>query len=1136
MPAADNIVDIWHKRLGHINESYLRIFCPFLPKYLSLSFCTECAVCKQHKQPYTKTKTHIKQIIKQHNKRNINKNPIINDKYIKLYGRHKPGEYIVVDLKHMPPDLDGNLFLCTFTDKSTRLSTPVHLKLKSSFKYHYTTYLEYIKNKTGHYPKYIHSDGGGEFIDHTVRDINLSKGITHTFTSPDSSVQNPIAERINRTLSEGSMSLLVTACLPTLFWLYSIHTFTYIKNRTPHKDLNLSNPLTEWNIFNVTRAQIDIYDLRIWGCEAFVLDEHAKKNSPKAFRCIYLGPCFDHKGSNFYNLYTRKIIHSRNFTLNEQCFPGVELYPNLYTKYVGHKHYTKYLSPTSPTPTPLSTTTTTTTTTTTPPPPSSTTSTTTPTSTLSIPDHDMFLLNTTPTTSTYVAGNPTDYMNINNDTNEISAFHRDTHNLKTGIGDLPSLPTVTPTQPSPHPSSPSISPSTTSSSPSPAPFSIDDEPAWEVKAILGRRRTRFGPRHVNKTGYDYKVKWKGNHNNTWEPERNLQSASDAIRAYELSLDPSYVPPPDKASSASSSNVSLGPPKMATAYTDREKQILGGDDHGPRTQNYFTNMCNFVNVPFLCYLSGILPSPTPLSSAWKNVKVPDTRTQMLRSPEVALWLLAEKEELDRIDSMQTWERVNKAKKKALTCRWVYKLKPPTTLQPEPIFKVRLVVHGYKQQAEIDYTSIYLFAQVATLKAFRIIMWISVFFGLTCTQLDIKTAFLYGTLDKEIYMEPPPGYEHIGPVLLKKTLYGLRQSPKIWYSTLIHEFHSLGFRETISDSCVFYHPTKRFYILIWVDDIILCTKNEQHRTEVVTHLKSKFDLKDMGLLRHFVGLQVDYNDDDITIHQHDYAEKLCDTFDDNNSVNSTPYDPTVKFSQTQQPTTDDEKQKMSNYPYRQILGSLLYLLITRPELYFIVIELSRFVSNPAYAHWLAAIHILRYVKLTPAVGLVLKKLQELKLTVYCDSDWASNVDDRKSTCGYIIYLGSFPIVWRSRRQKGKPATSSCEAEYRAIHEVLNEIVWIIAFMGELGLRVPTPVRVFCDNKSANDLAYNPVHHDRTKHIDVRYHRIREYILDGTIIVHHVPTQDNPADIFTKSVTGNIFNYLIKFIYNFPSKLSV
>jgi hypothetical protein len=148
----------------------------------------------------------------------------------------------------------------------------------------------------------------------------------------------------------------------------------------------------------------------------------------------------------------------------------------------------------------------------------------------------------------------------------------------------------------------------------------------------------------------------------------------------------------------------------------------------------------------------------------------------------------------------------------------------------------------------------------------------------------------------------------------------------------------------------------------------------------------------------------------------------------------------------------------------------------------------------------------------------------------------VDDRKSTCGYIIYLGSFPIVWRSRRQKGKPATSSCEAEYRAIHEVLNEIVWIIAFMGELGLRVPTPVRVFCDNKSANDLAYNPVHHDRTKHIDVRYHRIREYILDGTIIVHHVPTQDNPADIFTKSVTGNIFNYLIKFIYNFPSKLSV
>jgi transposase InsO family protein len=199
----------------------------------------------------------------------------------------------------MPPDLEGNIYLCIFTDISTRMSTPIYLKDKSSTNvlHHYTAYMTYIKNKTGYFPKFVHSDGGGEFMAGIVRKFDDSNGITHTFTSPHSSQQNGVAERINRTISEGSTALLVTACLPVTFWFYSVNFFTYIKNRTPHKSLNLSNPLTEWNIYNINRSLTDIYDLRIFGCEAFVLDEYTKKNCPKAFRCIYLGPSQDHKGS-----------------------------------------------------------------------------------------------------------------------------------------------------------------------------------------------------------------------------------------------------------------------------------------------------------------------------------------------------------------------------------------------------------------------------------------------------------------------------------------------------------------------------------------------------------------------------------------------------------------------------------------------------------------------------------------------------------------------------------------------------------------------------------------------------------------------------------------------------------------------
>ena len=506
--------------------------------------------------------------------------------------------------------------------------------------------------------------------------------------------------------------------------------------------------------------------------------------------------------------------------------------------------------------------------------------------------------------------------------------------------------------------------------------------------------------------------------------------------------------------------------------------------------------------------------------------------MLRSPEREQWLAGERKELDELMSKETWRKVKRPKKKAITCRWVYKLKPPTTLNPKPIFKCRLVAHGYKQKAKIDYSST--FAQVATLKAFRIMMLLSVFLGMRATQMDVKNAFLAGKLDVEIYMTPPPGYEdEIGTVLLVKSIYGLKQAPRIWYNTLISKLHSLGFKELISDSCVFAHHTEKCYILIFVDDIILFTKDESFRTTVERALQSFFDIKLLGSLRLFIGLQVDTDDDgNVHIHQYDYIQKLRDVFSKYftgyfSKVNC-PCDYNVKFSQQQQPSKHAEQQSMLSYPYRQLIGSLLYLLGTRPEIYFVIISLSRFVTNPGYVHWLAALRVLYYVCNTALFGLIIKVGQSFKLSVYVDSDHAGNVDDRKSISGYIIYLGSTPIVWRSKQQKGKPAESSCEAEYIALSACINEVVWIITFLAELGFNVPLPVPVHGDNRSAQDLAHNPVHHERTKHIDIRYHRIREFILDGTISLYHVRSEDNPSDVFTKSVSVSVFKRLISKIY--------
>ena len=1120
---------------------------------MTLSFCPHCAIAKMKKKSLNIKQNKFKQKIKDFHQegkqtktqknRELRKKDksSVSQQYINLesYSSYKPGEYIVCDLKHMPSSLDGYEYLCVFTCLGTRLSESIYFntRLSSEFLEAYKKYCKHIRNKTGRYPKYLHTDNGKEFIDKHTKAFNAEKGITHTLTSPYSSLQNPVAERINRTIGEGCLALLLCAYLPLCFWTYSVNYFNFVKARTPHKSLNFSNPIASWNIFNTHRTSIDLYDIRIFGCEAYVLDEKSLKAHPKAFRCIYLGPSDTHKGSIFYNLFTKKIIFSRNFIVNEQCVPGKSYFPNIYDRYFG---------PTPP-----------------------------------FDISDIPFCNEQPTTSLNFDNNNIPYSNlfefdnnsskdnsvdVDNEQNEekkkdkddsfdlpssekpitdndeteldddyvnispeqMNIFDRSVFS-KVGEGDMPPLEPKSPATQRVATSKPTSSPSSSSSpsnddaksSPNDTQESILVDGLYEWVAVTGKRSTKFGKDIGGRwlhggNDFDYEIKW-ANGESTYEPETLAKEyAADAIEEFNLKHQPSTT-----------ENFQ---PELDLPTTDVEGGGGENPSDSPQETTSFTNFCNFVHIGFFCYLSKLVP--TSFYGSWRNMKTPKNRKEMLHSPEREQWLAAERKELDSLKKMGTWKRVKRPKKKAITCTWVYKLKPPTTLNPLPIFKARLCAHGFKQREGIDYSGT--FAQVATLKAFRILLWLSVFLKYRATQLDVESAFLAGKLDKEIYMSPPSGYEdEIGNVLLIKSIYGLKQAPRIWYFTLVKALHSLGFKELITDSCIFKHTTSNCYLLVFVDDIICITNDEKFRSHVEGKLQSIFHIKILGTLKHFIGIQIDTdNNGTMHIHQHDYVQKLCDVFKSfftsRSSTVNCPCDSNVKFTTTQQPTNAAEQKKMSNYPYRKLIGSLLYLLGTRPELYFIIISLSRFVNNPGFIHWLAALRVLFYVCNTPLFGLLIRPNQLLKLKVYVDADHGGNLDDRKSISGYIIYLGSTPIVWRARRQKGKPATSSCEAEYIALSACVNEIVWIIAFLSELGFKVPLPVPMFCDNNSANDLAHNPVHHERTKHIDIRYHRIREFIFDGTIEIFYVNTLDNPADIFTKSVTVSVFKKLIRMIY--------
>ena len=1075
-----------------MNEHYVRLLCPFIPKYVTLNFCKHCACAKLKIKPYKKyrdqnkkKKKNKKQTKDKTNTRTTDDTQTIKVNIIPCQSR------VVMDLKFMPSSLNEEKYSLNMTDEKSRLTTTIAMKQKSETKTHYKMYMKWYKNQKGHYPKYVHTDGGGEFLNTITKKFNDKHGITHTYTARDSSLQNPVAERVNRTLGEGSLAILLCANLPPSFWVYSMNYINYVKARSPHKHLHLSNPLTEWYEGGITESMIDIHELRIPGSEAWVLDPDSLKNEPKAFRCIYLGPSTSQKGSIFYRISDGKFLVSRNFIINENIYPGKELFPNIYDKHLG------------------------------------------PTSIVNnnnVNDERKISIDETKeernnivlnilynpyffSSSTHTKNKLVDQTNDNDELDELVEQKLNINDEKEVDVNVMNVDEVIDFQ-----RGIDRSAHTDDIPPLPVPdVIVNKKELWKVKAILGKSKI------PNKRYNRYLVQWEGDYPNSWEPAYNLH-CPEMIQKYE------------EAKGKNPKKVKISDVKEEESDGEDTKHNTPDDAEEDSTQHpsRLTASMAMLMVPFVllsgigakffCFISKLSPS----REAWKDFKIPQTFDDVQRSPQKKQWMEAINAEMSQLERLRTWKRCKrKPRKKPISCRWVFKIKPPTTLSPEPLFKARLVAHGFKQRDD-EYGAT--FAQVATMKAFRLMVWLSVFLKFKATQLDVKNVFLNGKIDAEIYMDPPPGFEHIGPVRLEKTLYGLKQSPRIWRDTLVAELKKSGFTPLISDTCIFKHHTSMFFILVFVDDIICVTKDEKLRKIVETKLNDVFDIKILGQLKHFVGIEVNnFDDGSMSLSQKSFTEKIIETFGKTTKTTKTPTPNETKFTKTQQPTTEKEKEKMKDKPYRQLIGSLLYLLATRPELYFIIISLSAFVNNPGQVHWLAALSVVGYLKSNINRSIMFSVGQKLCLTAYCDSDWGSNVDTRKSITGYIIYLGNTPIVWRSKSQKGKPALSSCEAEYRALTEVLNDIVWIISFLTELGLDVPRPVKIYCDNKSAKDLAENPIHHDRTKHIDIRFHRIREFILDGTVQIHYVPTADNPADIFTKSTVAKVFTRLLAVIYN-------
>lgn len=402
------------------------------------------------------------------------------------------------------------------------------------------------------------------------------------------------------------------------------------------------------------------------------------------------------------------------------------------------------------------------------------------------------------------------------------------------------------------------------------------------------------------------------------------------------------------------------------------------------------------------------------------------------------------------------------------------------------------------------------------------------------MNVKTAFLHGTLNEEIYMTQPDGFNVPGcekwACKLSKSLYDLKQSPRQWYKRFDSFIREHKYTRSQFDHCVYFRKLQDgtfIYLLLYVDDMLIASKSKVEVAKLKTLLNSEFEMKDLGEAKKILGMEItrDRAASTVSLSQTQYLKKVLKRFgmDENTKSVSTPLAPNFQLSSKLSPSTNDEKKKMECIPYANAIGALMYAMVcTRPDISHAVSMVSRYMNNPGKVHWQAVKWILRYIYGTVDVGLKFErnKTGGNHLVGYVDSDFAGDLDKRRSTTGYVFTMAGGPICWRSILQS-TVALSTTEAEYMAVTEAFKEAIWLLGLTKDLGI-VQKKVEIFCDSQSAICLAKNQVHHARTKHIDVRYHFVREIIEDGNVLLQKVSTADNPADMLTKVVSGIKFHH--------------
>ena len=509
--------------------------------------------------------------------------------------------------------------------------------------------------------------------------------------------------------------------------------------------------------------------------------------------------------------------------------------------------------------------------------------------------------------------------------------------------------------------------------------------------------------------------------------------------------------------------------------------------------------------------------------------PVTFSQAMNDVNYDKWLEAMKDELKSMVHNEVWDLVELPEgHQKVGCKWVFKTKRDSRGNLER-YKARLVAKGFTQKDGVNYKET--FSPVSKKDSFRIIMALVAHYDLELHQMDVKTAFLNGNLNEEVYMDQPMGFIEKGKehmvCKLKRSIYGLKQASRQWYLKFNDTIVSFGFKENTVDRCIYLKVSgsKFIFLILYVDDILLATNDLHLLYETKRFLSNNFEMKDMGEATYVIGIEIFRNRSQgmLGLSQKSYINKVLERFRMQNcSASPVPIQKGDKFSLMQCPQNDLERKQMQAIPYASVVGSLMYAQIcTRPDISFAVGMLGRYQSNPGLDHWKAAKKVLRYLQGIKEYMLTYRRSDHLEVIGYSDSDYAGCVDTRKSTCGYLYLLAGGAISWKSVKQS-VIATSTMEAEFVACFEAMVQAKWLRNFISGLGIvdSIARPLKIYCDNSAAVFFSKNDKYSKGAKHMELKYFAVKEEVQKQRVSIEHISTNLMIADPLTKGLPPKTF----------------